>query len=67
MVKNSLLGEIFGALESIEPAYGAGPIDEYRELTLLAGAWEAGTLKPRAAKRPRGRADDAEGKEPARR
>jgi hypothetical protein len=67
VVKNRPPGDVFRAFESTEPADGAGPIDEYRELTLLAGAWEAGALKPRAAKRAPGRADDAEGKEPARR
>ena len=65
VVRNRLFGHIFGALESAGAAQGAEPIDEYRELTMLAHAWERGTLEPRSAKRAAHRADDAEGQEPA--
>lgn len=62
VVRNRLLGRIFGAFESISAAPGAEPIDEYRELAILAHAWERGTLEPRAAKRVTRRIDDAERK-----
>ena len=44
MVRNSLLGGIFSAFESDGSAHGAEPIDEYRELAMLAHAWERGAL-----------------------
>lgn len=44
MVRNRYPGDVFGADESAEAAYGTDPIDEYRELALLARAWERGTL-----------------------
>lgn len=62
MVRNRLLGRIFSAFESAGAAPGAEPIDEYRELAILAHAWERGTLEPRAAKRGARRIDDAERK-----
>ena len=35
--------------ESVEPAYAADIIDEYRELTMLAHAWEHGSIVPGVA------------------
>jgi hypothetical protein len=65
VVRHRLLPEIFSALESAEPAYRADPIDEYRDLAMLAHAWEHGSLEPEVAEEAPGRVDDAEGKEPA--
>lgn len=40
MARLPLLPDIFTALEGSEPAYRADPIDEYRDLAMLARAWE---------------------------
>lgn len=49
-----------------ERAYRADPMDEYRELTILAGAWERGSLEigVGADGSPRN-ADEGKGKESA--
>jgi hypothetical protein len=65
VVRHRLLRDIFSAFESAEPAYRADTIDEYRELAMLAHAWERGSLKPGVAEGAPGRVDDAEGKESA--
>ena len=49
MVKDRLFRDIVSAFESAEPAYRAGTIDEYRELAMLARAWERGSLEPGVA------------------
>jgi hypothetical protein len=55
-----------GARENAGPASRAEAIDEYRELTLLAGAWERQALTPGAgqgvSERACARIDDVEGK-----
>jgi hypothetical protein len=40
-----LLRAFFGAFESAAPVYRAGTMDEYRELSILAHAWEHGSLE----------------------
>jgi hypothetical protein len=40
MARHTLLPDIFTALEGSEPACAADPIDEYRDLAMLARAWE---------------------------
>ena len=40
MARHPLLPDIFSAFEGSEPACGAEPIDEYRDLAMLARAWE---------------------------
>jgi hypothetical protein len=64
-VRRRQLRDIFSALESAEPAYRADPIDEYRDLAMLAHAWERGSLEPEVAEEAHGRVDDAEGEDPA--
>lgn len=44
MLRNRFPGDVLGADESAEAPYGTDQIDEYRELALLARAWERGTL-----------------------
>lgn len=46
MVRHTLLRGMLSAFDSTEPAYRAETIDEYRELAMLAQAWELGTVKP---------------------
>lgn len=48
------------ARESAEPAHRTDAIDEYRELEMLAHAWERGSLAPGAAEGAPGGVDDAE-------
>ncbi|HEX5460922.1 MAG TPA: hypothetical protein VFX20_13215 [Steroidobacteraceae bacterium] len=62
---NRRLRDIFSAPESAEPGYRAEAIDEYRELALLANAWERQALERGVEEGAPGRIDDAEGKEPA--
>jgi hypothetical protein len=62
VVRNKPLPDIFSSLESAEPAWRAEPIDEYRDLVMLAHAWEHGSLEPEAAEEAPDRGDDAEGK-----
>jgi len=40
MARHTLLPEIFAPFEGIEPECRAEPIDEYRDLAMLARAWE---------------------------
>lgn len=65
MLRLSFLRDIFSAFERAGPAYRAETIDEYRELAILAHAWERGSLEPGVAEGVPGRVGDAEGKEPA--
>lgn len=55
MVIQRPLLDIFSVLASAEPAYRAEPIDEYRDLVMLAQAWERGSLEPGAAEQAVGR------------
>ena len=41
MARQTLLRDILTALEGAAPAYSADPIDEYRDLAMLARAWES--------------------------
>lgn len=65
MLRDRLLPDVFRAFESAEQAYGADPIDEYRDLAMLAHAWERGSLETEVAEEAPGRVADAEGNEPA--
>jgi hypothetical protein len=58
------LSDIFSALESAEPAYRADGIDEYRELAMLAHAWEHGSLRSGAVDGVPGGIEDAKGQKP---
>ena len=40
MAKRTVLGDILTAFEAAGPVYSADPIDEYRDLAMLARAWE---------------------------
>lgn len=66
MVRPRLLRDTCNVSESAELASCADPIDEYRELEMLAHAWEHGSLDPGVAEGTDGRVDDAEQKESAR-
>lgn len=66
MVRIRLLRDIGNIFDGAGPAQSAEPIDEYRELAILAHAWERDTLKPRAAPGAVGRAEDGEGAAPDR-
>jgi hypothetical protein len=46
VVGNRRLRDIFKALENAGPAYRAEAVDEYRELAMLARAWERSASKP---------------------
>jgi len=67
VVRQRLLRDFFSAFENAAPALRADPIDEYRELTLLARAWERGALMPGVVEGGLGRVEEVEGKEPSRR
>lgn len=60
-MRNRLLRDIFSALESAAPVSRRDTVDEYRELAMLAGAWERGSLEPGSAEGAPGRGEDAEG------
>ena len=64
MVTHRPLHEIFS--DSAEPAHRAEAIDEYRELDMLAHAWERGSLEPGVAESATGRVDSAEDRVPSR-
>ena len=59
------LSDIFSALEGAEPAHSAEDIDEYRELAMLARAWERGSLKSGVVDGAPGGIDDAKERKPA--
>lgn len=65
MVRHSHLRDTFSAFESTGPAHRADPIDEYRDLAMLANAFERVLLRREIAEEAEGRVDDAEGKESA--
>ena len=67
MVTHRPLREIFSARASLELAHRAETLDEYRELDMLAHAWEGGSLTPGVADGTPGRADDPTDKESAQR
>jgi hypothetical protein len=62
VVGNRRLRDIFRVLENAGPAYRAEAVDEYRELAMLARAWEHSASKPgtEEAASP-GAVDDAKG------
>lgn len=62
MVSRRLLGDVYGGLERAAPAHPAEAMDEYRELEMLAHAWERGSLGPGAPAGAPGRVE--EGKRP---
>jgi hypothetical protein len=62
VVRNRPLRDIFSTLDIAEPAYRAEPIDEYRDLVMLAHAWEHRSLEPAGAEETPDRGDDVEGK-----
>lgn len=65
VVGNRGLGDIFSPPESTAPAYRAEAMDEYRELALLAKAWERQALKQGLGEGTSGRVEDPEGNESA--
>jgi hypothetical protein len=65
VVTHRPLRDIFSSRASLELAPRAETIDEYRELDMLAHAWEGGSLKPEVADGAPGRAEDPAGKESA--
>ena len=67
MVRHRPLRDIFSAFDSADPAGRAETMDEYRELEMLAHAWERGSVNPGVAEGAPGRIEDAEGKESAKR
>ena len=67
MVTHRPLRDIASVRGSAEPARRAETIDEYRELDMLAHAWECGSLGPGVAEGAPRRVDDAEDEESARR
>ena len=48
MVRQRLLRDFLSTFENAAPAPGAEALDEYRELAMLAHAWERGSLEPGA-------------------
>lgn len=66
MVRPRLLCDTCSVSESAELAPRADPIDEYRELEMLAHAWEHGSLYPDVPDGTPGRVDDTEQKESVR-
>jgi hypothetical protein len=61
VVTQGLLRDLFSAFEGVAPGHGADAIDEYRELTMLAHAWEHGSLMPGSVEQALGRGDGVEG------
>jgi hypothetical protein len=64
-VRNKLLRDFLSAFEGAAPAHRADTIDEYRELVILAQAWERGSLEAGLATQALGRAEDVERPSPA--
>lgn len=64
MARYRLLRDFFSVLDSAEPASRLDTIDEYRELAMLAYAWERRSLK-QVGEGASGRVDDAKVKESA--
>lgn len=62
MVRHRLLRELFNVFEGAAPVCRADTIDEYRELAMLAHAWESGYLEAGLATQVLNRAEDAERK-----
>lgn len=60
MVRDRLLRDIFGAFEGAGQAGRADAFDEYRDLVMLANAWERGSLAVEVAEEAPGPLDDAE-------
>ena len=51
MVGYGLSGDASVALENAKGAPGGEPFDEYRDLVMLADAWERGSLEPETSLR----------------
>lgn len=62
VVRHRPVPDIFGTLDIAEPACRAEPIDEYRDLVMLADAWEHRSLEAVGADEAPDRGDDAAGK-----
>lgn len=60
LARHRLWGDFLGAFDSAEPAGRGDTIDEYRELAMLAHAWERRSLEPEAVEGAPGRVADAE-------
>jgi hypothetical protein len=54
--------DIFSVFQGGEPVYRAIPTDEYRELAMLAHAWELRALGPGVAAEPLREVDEGKGK-----
>lgn len=67
MVRHRLLRDFFGALEGAAPVCRADTMDEYRELAMLAHAWERGSLEAGLVTEGLGRTEDEDTPAPARR
>ena len=62
MARQRLLRDTFSALETAEPEYRAEAIDEYRELEMLAHAWEHGSVESGVSATAAGRPEEGEEK-----
>lgn len=58
MGRYRLLPDTFSASDGADPAYDAETVDEYRELSMLANAWERASLDPGRDEEGASRADD---------
>lgn len=65
MVTSRLLRDFLDALHSPAAMHRADPIDEYRELAMLARVWERSALEARLPAAALSRAEEAERKAPA--
>ena len=65
VVRRMPLRDTFSTVEGAQPACRAEPIDEYRDLAMLARAWESGSLELNGVEEALSRADEAKGKESA--
>ncbi|MHB8813200.1 MAG: hypothetical protein ACYDAE_08020 [Steroidobacteraceae bacterium] len=61
-MRNRPLRDAFDTLDIAEPAYRAEAIDEYRDLVMLAHAWEHRPLEPEGAEEAPDPGDDAAGR-----
>jgi hypothetical protein len=67
MVRHRVTRQIFSVTETEELPDRADSIDEYRELAMLANAWERRSLEPAGAEGASPKGEDREVKELARR
>jgi hypothetical protein len=61
VVTHGLLPGASSAVESVEPACRADSVDEYRDLAMLADAWERGALEPHGVEGGLGAVEQDEG------